>query len=100
MTGALELRPDDSNVMLAVPNVRLEAGKTYTIVIVARVENGAETRDLRDRGSGDGRSCSVAAVEWVTSAKFEENDNEQRRSQGKVRPGEGQSETGNRQSYR
>jgi hypothetical protein len=38
VTGALELRPDgDSNVMLTVPNVRLEAGKTCTIVIVGRV---------------------------------------------------------------
>ena len=38
MTGALELRPDgDSNVMLTVPNVRLEARLTCTIVIVGRV---------------------------------------------------------------
>ena len=40
-------------------------------------ENGAETRDLRDRGSGDGRTCSVAAAEWLTvTARFEENENE------------------------
>ncbi|HEU4692625.1 MAG TPA: DUF4397 domain-containing protein [Vicinamibacterales bacterium] len=38
ITGALELRPDgDSNVMLTVPNVRLDASKTYTFVIVGRV---------------------------------------------------------------
>jgi hypothetical protein len=38
VTGALELRPDaESNVMLTVPHVRLETGKTYTIMIVGRV---------------------------------------------------------------
>lgn len=38
LTGSLELRPEgDSNVMLSVPNVRLDAGKTYTIVVVGRV---------------------------------------------------------------
>lgn len=37
-SGALELRPEgESNVMLSVPSVRLDAGKTYTIVIVGRV---------------------------------------------------------------
>lgn len=42
---ALRLRPlqrrtearGESSVMLTVPNVRLDAGKTYTIVIVGRV---------------------------------------------------------------
>ena len=38
LSGSLELRPQgESNVMLTIPNVRLEAGKTYTIVIVGRV---------------------------------------------------------------
>lgn len=38
LSGSLELRPQgESNVMLTVSNVRLEAGKTYTIVIVGRV---------------------------------------------------------------
>ena len=38
LSGSLELRPEaESNVMLTVPNVRLDAGKTYTIVIVGRV---------------------------------------------------------------
>jgi len=36
--GALELRPEgESNVMLSIPDVRLDAGKTYTIVVVGRV---------------------------------------------------------------
>jgi hypothetical protein len=38
LSGSLELRPEgESNVMLTIPNVRLDAGKTYTIVIVGRV---------------------------------------------------------------
>ena len=38
LSGSLELRPEgESNVMLTIPNVRLVAGKTYTIVIVGRV---------------------------------------------------------------
>jgi Domain of unknown function (DUF4397) len=38
LSGSLELRPEaESNVMLTVPNIRLDAGKTYTIVIVGRV---------------------------------------------------------------
>jgi hypothetical protein len=38
-TGALQLRHEDGdNVVLDVPNVRLDAGKSYTIVVVGRVK--------------------------------------------------------------
>lgn len=38
VAGSLELRPEaESNAMLTVPNVRLDAGKTYTIMVVGRV---------------------------------------------------------------
>ena len=38
VAGSLELRPEgSSNAMLTLPDVRLDAGKTYTIVIVGRV---------------------------------------------------------------
>ena len=38
LSGSLELRPEgESNVMLSVPEMRLEAGKTYTIVVMGRV---------------------------------------------------------------
>lgn len=38
VAGSLELRPEGiSNVMLTVPDVRLDAGKSYTIVVVGRV---------------------------------------------------------------
>lgn len=38
-TGSLQLKhEDDANVVLDVPNVRLEAGKSYTIVVVGRVK--------------------------------------------------------------
>lgn len=39
LTGSLQLKhEDDANVVLDVPNVRLEAGKSYTIVVVGRVK--------------------------------------------------------------
>ena len=38
LSGSLELRPEgESNVMLSIPDVRLEPGKTYTIVVMGRV---------------------------------------------------------------
>lgn len=38
-TGSLQLKhEDDANVVLDVPNVRLDAGKSYTIVVVGRVK--------------------------------------------------------------
>lgn len=47
VTGALELRPEgESNVMLAVPDVRLDAGKTYTIVILGRVRTAPKLETL------------------------------------------------------
>lgn len=39
VTGALELRPEgQSTVALSVPNVRMDAGKSYTIVVVGGVK--------------------------------------------------------------
>jgi hypothetical protein len=37
-TGSLELKPDhQSGTMLSIPNVRLNAGKSYTLIVVGRV---------------------------------------------------------------
>ena len=58
VTRALELRPEgDSNVMLTVPNVRLDAGKTCTIVIVGRVRTAPkfETSDAMAAPACSGR---------------------------------------------
>ncbi len=55
MTATLEVRPEGQrNVMLAIPNVRLEAGKNYTIVIAghARTAPKLETIIVEDQIGG------------------------------------------------
>ena len=56
--GTLELRPEgESNVMLSIPNVRLDAGKTYTIVVIGRVRTAPklETFVIEDQVMAPGR---------------------------------------------
>ncbi|HXG89328.1 MAG TPA: DUF4397 domain-containing protein [Vicinamibacterales bacterium] len=47
VSGSLEVRPEgEANAMLTVPNVRLEAGKTYTVVVIGRVKTAPKLEAL------------------------------------------------------
>jgi hypothetical protein len=50
MTATLEVRPNDQkNTLVTIPNIKWDAGKTYTIIVTGRAKGAPKLRRLKTR---------------------------------------------------